>query len=343
MKIPHSRPTINEEDINRVVSNLRSGLIAYGKEVEMFKHEISRYVGVLGGIATNSGTNALHLALKTLGIKHGDEVILPSYVCASVLSAVNYTGATPIFADIEDDGYNINHRSAAEKTTKNTKALIVPHMFGTPADLDGFSKLGLPIIEDCAQAIGAEYKGKKVGSFGDLSIFSFYATKVMTTGHGGMVLSNSPKMLEKLRDLTEYDEREKYDISYNYEMTDFQAALGRNQLNRLEAFIRQRCNIADIYDDAFKSIRQPARKNRDGICFRYIVDVEDADKYIEDMRKHEINCAKPVFKALHEYFDMDSKDFPNTERAMKRAVSIPIYPSLINDEINYICKIIKKI
>ncbi len=343
MKIPHSRPTISEEDIDRVTSNLHGGLIASGDEVNLFEQEVCKYIGVLGGVATNSGTNALHLALNAVDIKHGDEVILPSYVCASVLSAVNYTGAMPVFADIEPCGYNIDYKSTTDKISKNTKAIIVPHMFGTPADIDKFIELGIPVIEDCAQAIGADYAGKKVGNFGDLSIYSFYATKVMTTGHGGMVLTKSDEILEKIRDLTKYDERKEYYKSYNYSLTDFQAALGRSQLRRLNSFIDKRRKIAKIYDDAFEEVNQVLPKNDGGIYFRYVVEVDEPDNYIEKMSKLGVSCAKPVFKPLHQYFGKGNDAFPNTERAMSKAISIPIYPSLKDEEIEYVCDAIRKV
>ena len=343
MRVQHSRPSINKEDINAVVSNLRSGEIASGEEVSLFEREISKYIGVLGGVAVNSGTNALNLALKTLGIKAGDEVILPSYVCTSVLSAVNYTGAKPVFADIESGGYNLDPNSAAEKITKNTKAIIIPHMFGTPANMDSFLKYDIPIIEDCAQAIGAEYKGKKVGSFGVLSICSFYATKVLATGQGGMVLTNSEELLEKLRDLTKYDRRKEYSVSYNYSLTDFQAALGRSQLKRLDLFINRRREIAGIYNKVFKEVGQVLPKTENNIFFRYIVEVENLDRYIEEMRKLEVDCAKPVFKPLHQYFNIESKEFPNTEKAYNRAISIPIYPSMRDKEIKQVCEAVRKI
>ncbi|MGC9310396.1 MAG: DegT/DnrJ/EryC1/StrS family aminotransferase, partial [Candidatus Aenigmatarchaeota archaeon] len=195
MEVPHSRPTINEEDILCVASNLRSGKIATGGEVGVFEKEMSDYIGALGGVAVNSGTSALFLALKALEVKNGDEVILPSYVCASVLSAVNSTGAKPVLADIENEGYNICPKSAAEKITARTKSIIVPHMFGAPAGLEELLELKVPVIEDCAQSAGASYNGKKLGSFGAMSIFSFYATKVLTTGHGGMVLTCSKDFL----------------------------------------------------------------------------------------------------------------------------------------------------
>jgi dTDP-4-amino-4,6-dideoxygalactose transaminase len=334
MRIPHSRPSIDEKDISSVNANLESRLIAYGNEVSLFEQEMSSYVGVRGGVATNSGTNALHLALKALNIKPGDEVIIPSYVCNSVLSAVKYTGAKPVLADIESKGYNIDPKSVAEKLSNNTKAVVVPHMFGTPAKLDELLELGISIIEDCAHAIGADYKKRKVGSFGISSICSFYATKVMTTGHGGMVLTDKKEILEKLKDMTTYDAREKYDVSYNYEMTDFQAALGRSQLKKLDSFIKRRRDIAKIYDDVFKRFEQLIPEVDGSIYFRYVLEVDYADDYVEAMRSHDVHCAKPVFKPLHQYFD--DGNFTNTDRAATKAVSIPIYPSLTDDEIKYV-------
>lgn len=331
MKITHSRPSINEDDVQSVVLNLQSGKIATGDEVKLFEKELSDYIGVLGGVAVNSGTNALFLALKALDIKSGDEVILPSYVCASVLSAVNCAGAKPIFADIEKEGYNISPESVAEKITRSTKAIIVPHMFGTPANLEELLKLKIPIIEDCAQSVGGEYKGKKLGSFGILSIFSFYATKVLSTGQGGMVLTNSKELLDKLRDLTEYDERENYVTSYNFSMTDFQAALGRSQLKRLGYFIKKRREIANNYDKILGKT-----SSEDSIFFRYVIEVDDPNEVIEKMDKLGVKCTKPVFKPLHRYFNISDKDFPNTAKAQSNAVSIPIYPFMTEEEINYL-------
>jgi len=344
MRIPHSKPSINEDDINAVVSNLRSENIASGEEVKLFEQEVSKYIDnrILGGVAVNSGTNAVNLALKALNIKEGDEVIIPSYLCASVLSAVNYTRAKPVFADIESEGYNLDPKSTAEKITKNTKAIIVPHMFGTPVHLDSFLEFDVPIIEDCAQAIGARYERKRVGSFGILSTYSFYATKVLATGQGGMVLTTSKELLEKLRDLTKYDGRDNYSVSYNNSLTDFQAAMGRNQLKRLEFFIRVRKEIAGIYNKIFKEVGQVLPKTENSIFFRYIVEVENLDAYIKEMRKLGVDCAKPVFKPLHQYFNLNEK-FPNTERAYNKAISIPIYPSMKDNEIEQVCDAIREV
>ena len=245
-----------------------------------------------------------------------------------------------MFADIEDGGYNLDPKSVAEKITANTKAIIVPHLFGRAADLAKLMELGLPIIEDCAQAVGAEYRGRKLGSFGLLSIFSFKATKLMTTGHGGMVMTNSREMLDRLRELAKYDNLEKYHVSYNYQLTDFQAALGRSQLKRLDSFIERRRKISKAYDEVFESVRQKVQTG-DGIFFRYVVEVDDAERYIEPMKLQGVTCARPVFKPLHQYFNSHT-ELPNTDRAMLRALSIPIYPSLSEDDVVHICNTIKR-
>lgn len=349
MHIAHSKATVTEGDLDSVASSLQGGWRNYGDEARLFEHEVSRYVGVLGGKATNSGTNALFLALSALDLNPEDEVIMPSYVCVSVLHATHYTGATPIIADIEANGYNIDPSSVKERLSRNTKAIIVPHMFGTPSELDRLLELGIPLIEDCATSMGATYKGTRVGSFGLASMFSFGRSKVITTMYqGGMALTNSSQLLEKLRHLTDYDAQEEYHRAWNFTLTDPQAAFGRSQLGALASFIERRREIASIYDDVFRSIGQPVEEpvqQGDGrICYRYIVEVDRADRYIEAMNKLGVNCARPVFKPLHLYRHQEMcRGFPNTQRAMERVVSIPIYPSLTENELDFICEAIKKV
>ncbi|MFA4932791.1 MAG: DegT/DnrJ/EryC1/StrS aminotransferase family protein, partial [Caldisericia bacterium] len=190
--IPHSKPTLDQRDYNAVLRVLQSGQISQGEYVKRFEANLSEFVGVKGGVATNSGTSALHLALLALEVGKGDEIILPSYVCTALLNAINYVGATPVLVDIEPDSFNLDAKRVKESLTEKTKAIIVPHLFGLPADMEELQSFGIPLIEDCAQALGATYKGKQAGSFGALSIFSFYATKVIASGEGGMVLSDSP-------------------------------------------------------------------------------------------------------------------------------------------------------
>ena len=250
--IQHSKPYLDETDINSVINVMQSGYIAEGDLVKKFEKQVSRYIGVNDGIATNSGTSALHLALIALKIQKGDEVIVPSYVCTALLNAIKYVQASPVITDVNVDEGNICVQDIKNKITQKTKAIILPHMFGLAADIHEIQELGIPIIEDCAQSIGAEYHDKKVGSFGELSIFSFYATKMICTGEGGMILSNSKELLERIRDLHNYDFKPDYKVRYNYKLTDLQAALGISQMNHLPHFIKKRQQIAGIYNKEFK-------------------------------------------------------------------------------------------
>lgn len=347
-RIRHATPNITQEDIARVVEVLSLGQLTSNSEVSEFEREVADYIGQDGGISTNSGNNALYLALLSLGSDNKDEVIIPSFVCIALLRCILQSGLKPRLVDINENGYNISLDKIKENTTRKTKAIIAPHMFGDPIEnIEDIVNLGMPVIEDCALSIGAAIDGKKVGSFSELSIFSFYATKVLTTGHGGMVLSSSEELLKKLRDFMRYDNREEYGISFNFRLTDFQAALGRSQLLRLDDFIKKRREIAEKYDDALKGkdgVRIPYRP-KGSIYYRYIIELSDVDKFIEEMSNANISCKKPVFKPLHHYqelkvkypeLDLDKKRFPNTERAFRHSVSIPIYPSISDEGVKYV-------
>ncbi|MBM4272745.1 MAG: DegT/DnrJ/EryC1/StrS aminotransferase family protein, partial [Deltaproteobacteria bacterium] len=246
MMIPHSRPTLDQDDYASVLHILKSGHLAQGKQVEQFEKDLSSLIGVRGGVAVSSGTAALHLALLSLNTGSGDEIIIPDFVCTAPLNAIRYTGAVPVIADIDPLTYNIDVGDLKKRLTKKTKAIIIPHMFGLPADMEEILSLGIPVIEDCAQSLGSRYRDSCTGRLGTLSIFSFYATKMIATGEGGMVLSDDESLLEKIRDLRDYDEKELYTVRYNYKMTDFQAAFGISQLKKLFSFIKRRKEIADI-------------------------------------------------------------------------------------------------
>lgn len=344
-KISHSKPAINAKDVSRVAQVLSLGSLANYSQVKMFEGEVADYIGRKEGIAVNSGTNALHLALLALDSKNNkNEVIIPSYVCIALLNAINAANLKPKIVDINEYDYNISLDKIKKKINTRTKAVIVPHMFGDPIkNIEQIVNLNVPVIEDCALSVGASINGKKIGSFSDLSVFSFYATKVFTTGHGGMILSKSEKLLDKLKDFMQYDNRQEYKESFNFRMTDFQAALGRSQLLRLENFIKKRREIAEEYDKSFRnqsSIKVPSRPE-ESIFFRYILEIEEVDKFIEIMSEKGISCAKPIFKPLHHYFNLDKNNFPNTERAYEHNVSIPIYPSLKDDEVKYVIDKVK--
>lgn len=342
--VQHSKPTINEQDGLRVGEVVLSGRLADYSQVSEFEKELASYVGQKSGVATNSGTNALFLALLSLqetydGKSKKDEVIIPSFCCIALLNAINAARLSPKIVDINENDYNISLNEIKKIINKNTIAIIAPHMFGDPVkNIEDIVDLGIEVIEDCALSVGAGIKGKKLGSFSDVSVFSFAATKMMTTGHGGMVLSSSEKIIKKLKDCMHYDNRRGYSPSFNFRMTDFQAALGRSQLSRLEGFIEKRKQIAKRYNEGFKYCRdmKVPKRSKESLYFRYILHLEDANKFIKKIAKEGISCAKPVFKPLHRYFGLDKKNFPNTEKAYKECVSVPIYPSMDEDKISYV-------
>jgi dTDP-4-amino-4,6-dideoxygalactose transaminase len=331
--IPHSRPMLGASEIESLGRVIQSGMIAQGKMTARFEKRFCETFGLGRGASVSSGTAGLHLALLALEVGPGDEVIIPSFVCAALLNAVNYVGATPVPADIDPETFNIDPRDIEQRISPRTKAMIVPHLFGLPADMDGLLKLDIPIIEDCAQAVGGQYKGRPLGTFGLLAVFSFYATKVMTTGEGGMVTSRDERLIERIRDLREYDNREEYRLRYNYKMSDIQAALGLSQLKRLDEFIPRRRLIAQRYAEALDrfNIIRPL-PDPGCIFFRYVVRVpDDAGPWIALLSRESITCARPVFKPIHKYLGLDG--YPQSEAAWLSALSVPIYPSLSDNEV----------
>ncbi|MFH0888203.1 MAG: DegT/DnrJ/EryC1/StrS aminotransferase family protein [Planctomycetota bacterium] len=375
MFIKHSYPSINQTTFKALSTVLRSGYIAQGKIVKRFEQEVVKYSKGknINAIAVNSGSSALHLALLSLGVSTKDEVIIPSYVCSAVLNAVNYTDAKPIIADINDYDLNLNIQSVKNKITKRTRAIIVSHLFGFPAEIDKFLSLKIPIIEDCAQSIGATYKNnhlrhppapsrtdgvgnriragssEQVGTFGKLAVFSFYATKMLTTGYGGMIISKDKKLVNYIRDLINYDNRDNYIQRYNYQMSDISAALGISQLNQLDRFIHRRREIALQYTQTLQSLKIPSlilpkeQPNTKSIFYRYVIRHPAADEIILQLNRCGIETKHPIYKPLHHYLKLNNKDFPVTEKNYRATISIPIYPSLTNKQINYITHTLFKI
>lgn len=331
--IPHSRPTIGPEDVDAVARVLQSAHLSQGTEVELFEGEVAAFVQRRGGVATSSGTAALHLSLLALGVGPGDEVLLPSYTCVAVLHAVRHAGAVPRLVDIADGEYAMSLRDAQLRMTARTRAIIVPHMFGMSADLRGLEQLDLPIIEDCAQALGATYRGRPAGSLGTIAICSFYATKVITTGEGGMLLSDSEVVLRRARDLRDYDGRDGLRTRFNYKMTDFQAALGRSQLNRLPAFLARRRALAARYGAAlrvFPAALPAGAPGRPHSFYRYVIGVDDAQRLARLLHDRGVECKLPVPRPLHR--SLRQAGFDRTDRAAATALSIPLYPSLTDDD-----------
>ncbi len=335
--IPHSRPTIGEEEIEAVSAVLRSGQISQGAQVARFEDAVASLIGVRGGVATSSGLAALHLSLVALDIAEGDEVVIPGFVCAALLNAVRLVGATPVLADIDGETFNIDVRDIKRRLRKKTRAIIVPHMFGLAADIRDIVSLGIPVIEDCAQSLGASYEKAPTGSFGLLSVFSFYATKVICTGEGGMVTSNDNILLSKIRDLRDYDEKDDGTLRYNYKLTDMQAAMGLAQLAKLPGMIARRREIASIYTETLSKypVMLPfCPKNREHIFFRYVIRTPRVDEILATGAKNGIAYRRPVYRPLQDY--VGGTGYPETEAVVRKSVSLPIYPSLKDYEITLV-------
>lgn len=342
--IPHSKPTLGTEEQAAVTRVLASGQIAQGPEVEKFEQEFAAHFGFANAVATNSGTAALHLALIGMGVGGGDEVIVPVYVCTALLNAVHFVGAKPVLADVDPRSGNLDVESAKALVNPDTRAIIVPHMFGLPVDLKPLSGLGVPIIEDCAQSIGAVSRQSPVGVTGEVSIFSFFATKMLATGEGGMLVCRSTDVADRLRDLRSYDERPDYRTRFNYKLTDVLAALGRCQLARLDSMISRRRAIASFYNDSLHDtglLLPPESSDR--IYFRYTIGVENRlSDWLSQMQGYGIGCARPVHRLLSSHLGQEDSLFPGGSLAFKHLMSIPIYPSLTDADMERVVLSLKK-
>jgi dTDP-4-amino-4,6-dideoxygalactose transaminase len=271
-----------------------------------------------------------------MGIGAGDEVIMPSFVCTALLNAVGYVGASPVIADIDPLTCNIDPDDVKKRLTKRTRAIVVPHLFGFPADLESLLALNVPIIEDCAQAVGGMYNDAPLGSLGDMGIFSFYATKMMACGEGGMVVCNSEERSSRINDLKAYDEKDHYELRFNYKMTDIQAAIGLVQFNRLDAFIRQRRRIARRYlNELFRAEIQLPPNDPNHIYYRFVVGLKgNLQAAIEDLNRKGVCCNRPIHTPLHHCLNISG--YPITDNAWETSLSIPIYPSLEDEDVDRI-------
>lgn len=338
MTIPHSRPSLDDEEILALKNVLASGQLAQGSQVQSFEEELGRFLELPPGVATSSGTTALHLALLSLGVGPGDEVLLPSYVCSAPLHAVYHSGATPVLVDVDPATGNMDPDDLKKRLTSKSKAIIAVHLFGLPAEMDEILALGLPVIEDCAQSLGANLGDQMLGTLGAIAICSFYATKLITTGEGGMLLSRDPSLPARARDLRDYDKRDSFAIRFNYKMTDLQAGLGRSQLGKLEGFLGQREKLASVYTEQLSSLPctlPPPHKGR--IYYRYVISVrQDVLDLIQGIARDGIEAARPVYRPLHKYLNLEG--YSGTEMAWNSHLSLPIHPSLSSEEVRRVCQ-----
>ena len=345
--VPHSRPFLDKREKKAVTQTISSGQLSQGNQVAALERKIRSYVGHNHGIAVSSGTSALYLTLRAMKIGKGDHVIIPSYVCTALLNAVMFAGATPVLSDVDPQSGNITVFQIKKIKKKRIRAVIVPHLFGNPVDIMEVEALGIPVIEDCAQCIGTSLNGKRIGGLSTVSIFSFYTTKVLAAGEGGLIATSDKTIAERLMDLREYDNCDDYTPRFNFKLSDLHAAVAVQQFSKLKEMVTKRRAIAYEY---LKSIvplsphirTMPSDLLRNSIFYRFIVQFETgAEKLINIMKKKGVHCSRPVYKPLHHY--LNKKGFQNTDTMYHHAVSIPCYPSLTIKEREYIIKTIQSI
>jgi dTDP-4-amino-4,6-dideoxygalactose transaminase len=338
--IQQSRPVLHSEDFKYIAGIVSSRQVARGDITASLEKRFCRELGVRACIATSHGTAALHLALLALGVGEGDEVIIPSFACASLLYAVKYTGAIPVLVDIDLDTWNPTADIIETRIGSRTKAVIVTHSFGFPADVDPMRRFGVPIIEDCAQALGACYKDKPVGSWGDISVFSFYATKMICAGEGGMICTNDDRLANIVRDLNNPDKQSVFRVRYNYKMSDLTAGLALSQIQQLKGFVEKRRSIAQIYRGTLSNVpvkMQQALSDSNPVYYRFVVRSDRPDETMQAAREVGIECDRPVHIPLHRNLETaNAGNFKNTEAVWKSGVSIPLYPDLSDQECSHI-------
>lgn len=343
------------EAIQRV---LRSGWFILGEEVEKFEKEFSKYIGTKYGIGVNSGSDALFLGIKALGIGKSDEVITISHTFISTVDAITRNGAKPVFVDIEPDTYCIDVTRIEERITNKTRAILPVHLYGHPADMEPIMEIAkkyhLFVVEDACQAHGAEYNGKKVGSIGDVGCFSFYPIKNLgACGDGGMVVTNNEELAEKLKMLRNYGQPQKYYhdfVGVNSRLDEIQAAILRVKLKHLDERNKKMRGVAKLYSELLEDsgIVTPVEKEYAKHAYHlYVIRHKDRDmlqqKLLNSGIQTRIHYPIPVHKQKA-YLDLEfrKEDFPITEKCANEILSLPMYPELKNEEVEYITDAIRE-
>jgi len=354
MIIPVAKPIIGEEEREAVDRVLRSGNLAQGLEVEAFEGEFSSLVSKNYCIAVNSGTSGLHIALIAAGIGPGDEVIVPSFTFAATANSVALTGAKPVFVDIDPRTFNINPTAIEAAITSRTRAIQVVHLYGQPASMKEIMTIStryqLLVFEDAAQAHFASFDQKPVGTFGETGVFSFYPTKNMTSGEGGMITTASQDIARRCRMLRNQGMETRYAneiIGLNNRMTDLHAAIGRIQLTKLAKWTAQRRSNAQFFDENLTSVVIPyVAPSAFHVYHQYTIRIEgqSRDDFLAEMNKRGIGCGVYYPKAVHRLPSYnEGGDLPETERACSEVISIPVHPSLTEQELEKIVTVINSI
>jgi dTDP-4-amino-4,6-dideoxygalactose transaminase len=367
--LPYHRPSIGEEEIAEVVDTLRSGWVTTGAKTRRFEHEFGALLGVSEALAVSSGTAALHLALRVLGVQPGDDVIVPAYTFTATAEAVTYLGARPILADVDPVTCNLRGEDVERVRTPRTRAVMPVHIAGLPCEMDPILELArtwrLAVVEDAAHALPARDRGRWIGTLGDAAAFSFYATKNITTAEGGMLVVRDPDLAEQARILALHgisrDAWKRYTATgqwryeilasgYKYNLPDLAASLGLAQLRKLAGFHARRRRLAARYDRSLAhldAIERPPHGPRDGMHAWHLYMIRlrpdvlriDRDRFIDELRARNVGTSVHFIPLhLHPYYQQTwgyhPGQFPGAEAAWSRVVSLPLYPAMSDRDVD---------
>lgn len=358
--IPISEPQLSGNEKKYVLDCVDTGWISsLGSYIERFESEFAAYCGAKYGVSTSNGTVALHLALLALGIGKGDEVIVPTLTFVASANAVLYTGATPIFVDADEKTWTVDTKQIINKITSKTKAIIPVHLYGHPCDMEAIHAIArakhLFVIEDAAEAHGAIFKNKKVGNLGTIGCFSFYGNKTITTGEGGMIVTNNKQLADKARFLKDHamSKTKKYyhpTLGYNYRMTNIQAAIGLAQLEQIQTFLDKKITIAHLYNRLLSSTKgvviPPKADWATNSYWMYSVLIDKAkygmsrDQLIKALKKHKID-SRPFFVPMHKLpMYQTDETFPVAERLALQGINLPSSTRLSDADVRRVAKVI---
>ena len=371
MKVPLSSPDIIEKDIEAVVGVMKTRFLSIGPKVVEFEKRIGSYAGARYAVAVNSGTSALHLIIRGMGVGEGDVVITTPFSFIASSNCILFERARPLFIDIKEDTLNLDADRVEEKLESmsreelaKVKALLVVDAFGQPADWDRFRKIGkkynLKLIEDSAEALGAEYKGRKAGTLGEVGVFAFYPNKQITTGEGGIAVTDDEELARLTRSMRSQGRGESGEwldhkrLGYNYRMDELSAALGCSQMERIEEILGKRAKVAGMYNEKLGEVEEVqvpyiAPYVRKMSWFVYVVRLErgiDRDRVIKFLRESGIEC-KPYFTPIHlqpfyrKMFGYKEGDFPVTEDVSGRTIALPFFNNLKEEQIDYVVEKVK--
>lgn len=368
-RVPLSKPCIGDEDIRAVVDVLKSGWISLGPKLREFENNFASYLGKKYAVAVNSGTSGLHLCMQAIGIKEGDEVITTPLSFVASANCILYQRAKAVFADIDEKTWQINPEEIKKKLTKKTKAILPVHLFSQPCNMGAIMDIAagkkIPVVEDACEVIGAEHKGRKAGTFGSASVFSFYPNKQMTTGEGGMIVTDNDavaRMCDSLRnqgrqEMIHGDNWLSHDkLGYNYRLDEMSCALGVTQLKNVDTFVEKRNNVVEYYRKELKKVdgvtmQKISPETTRTSWFVFVVKADEGLDRNEIIRKlgEKGIPSRPYFPAIHtqplyrRMFGYKEGDFPICEKVAKSTFALPFFTEMTSEQVKTVCSALQEV